>query len=64
MPEGESNTFRCPRCKRKRLVIHDESFDCIDCHLEFEIADFLLFDEEDILSIEEKLGILKGFNKK
>ena len=64
MPEGEPKNIRCPRCKGKRLVIYDDSFDCIDCNLEFEKADLLLYEEENILSIEEKLATLDGFNKK
>jgi len=64
MPEGKLNTFRCPRCKGKRLVIYDESFDCIDCNLEFEKADILRYDEEDILSVEEKSRLIDSFKKK
>lgn len=64
MPEGEPKTLRCPRCKGKKLVIYDESFDCITCHLEFEKADLLLYNEEDILSIEEKSKIIDMIKKK
>lgn len=64
MPEDESKSLRCPRCKGKELMIYDDSFDCISCHMEFEKEDLLLYDEEDILSVEEKSGIVKALKKK
>ncbi|MFX1337755.1 MAG: hypothetical protein ACFFDK_04030 [Promethearchaeota archaeon] len=52
--------LHCPRCKNKRIIDYGDTFDCPLCHLEFEKKDFALFDDEsNILSIEEKLEVLK-----
>ena len=59
MPKEDQKRLRCPRCKGTNLIEYDDSFDCLSCHMEFEKEDLLLYDEEDILSVEEKLGIVK-----
>jgi len=50
--------LHCPRCKGIDLIVYGKIFDCIKCHLEFEIEDLLQFDEDNVLSIEEKLKII------
>ena len=55
--------FHCPRCKNEKTIDYGDTFDCPLCNLEFEKKDFEIFDDEDdILSIEEKLGIVKVLN--
>ena len=52
--------LHCPRCKSRKLIDYGETFDCPICNLEFEKKDFETFDDESaILSIEEKLEIIK-----
>ena len=45
---------RCPRCGSENLIMYGETFDCMDCQMEFETIDVARYEEEDILSIEEK----------
>lgn len=52
--------LHCPRCRGKDLVIYEDSFDCLVCQLEFEKKDLILFEDEDILSIEEKLAFTEN----
>ncbi len=63
MPETSSRPLRCPRCKGNDLMDYGESFDCKTCRLEFEKEDLLLYDEDDVLSVEEKSKIIKGLKK-
>ena len=57
--------FHCPRCKNERIIDYGDSFDCTICNQEFEKKDFELYDEEDILSIEEKKAVAeKLFERK
>jgi uncharacterized Zn finger protein (UPF0148 family) len=49
--------FHCPRCKNKKIIDYGDSFDCPICNQEFEKKDFDLYDEEDILSVEEKKAV-------
>jgi len=52
--------LHCPRCKTEDIIDYDDTFDCPICFLEFEKKDFDTFkDESIILSIDEKLAILK-----
>jgi len=52
--------YHCPRCKNEDIIEYGETFDCPKCVLEFEKKDFELFDDEDILSIQEKMRIIKS----
>jgi len=54
-----SKKFHCPRCKNENIIEYEETFDCPICFLEFEKADFELYEESDILSINEKMAIIK-----
>jgi uncharacterized Zn finger protein (UPF0148 family) len=52
--------LHCPRCKNKNIIDYGETFDCPICNLEFEKKDLEKFeDESNILSIEEKLEVVK-----
>jgi len=52
--------LHCPRCKNEKIIDYGETFDCPICNLEFEKKDLELYDDEsNILSIEEKLEVLK-----
>ena len=54
------NGYRCPRCKHTKIIDYGDTFDCPICVLEFEKKDVdEIKDENSILSIEEKLGIIK-----
>ena len=47
-------SLHCPRCGNTQLIVHEESFDCTKCGKEFEIRDLEQFDDDQILSIDEK----------
>ena len=52
--------LHCPRCQSDKLIDYGDTFDCLVCKLEFEKKDLELYDDEsEILSIEEKLEIIK-----
>jgi len=59
-----SENHHCPRCGGTNLEIYEDSFDCLDCFLEFEVVDLETCDDDsNILSIEEKsdfIHILKS----
>ena len=50
--------YHCPRCKNEKIIDYGITFDCPICNLEFEKKDFELYDEENILSISEKLAVI------
>ena len=54
--------YHCPRCGRFNVQEYEKSIDCLSCQLEFEKIDLELFEDEDILAIEEKLAIIELFN--
>ncbi|TFG01391.1 MAG: hypothetical protein EU539_14100 [Promethearchaeota archaeon] len=54
--------YRCPRCHNDEIINYGDTFECPKCRLEFEKRDFKLFDEDQILSIEEKLKLTKVLN--
>ena len=47
-------SLHCPRCGNKELIVHEDTFDCPSCKLEFEIKDLELYNDDQILSISEK----------
>ena len=51
--------YHCPRCKTEEIIEHDDSFDCPICRLEFEKKDCDLFEDDQILAVEEKKGIVR-----
>ncbi|MFX1237177.1 MAG: hypothetical protein ACFFAS_14895 [Promethearchaeota archaeon] len=63
MTKKVQSNFHCPRCGGKNLIMYDQSFDCVKCQLEFEKKDLDLYDDEDILSIEEKLSFTREMKK-
>jgi hypothetical protein len=40
--------------------VYEDTFDCSTCNLEFEIKDLDLFDDDNILSIEEKKHVTEA----
>ena len=63
--------FKCPRCGDPRIIEYDISFDCTICKdedgkpLEFDKEDFVrIKDKSNILAVQEKLAVLKVFEKK
>jgi transcription elongation factor Elf1 len=55
----EDKKFRCPRCRREKIVDQETMIRCMVCDLEFDKSDLERFEEEDILSISEKRGIVR-----
>ena len=48
-------SIHCPRCGNKtNLIEYEDTFDCPSCNKEFEIKDLELYDDDQILSIDEK----------
>jgi len=63
--------YKCPRCGNPRIIDYDKSFDCTICKdkdgkpLEFDKEDFVTIkDKSNILAVQEKLAVLKVFEKK
>ncbi|TFG20506.1 MAG: hypothetical protein EU529_14765 [Promethearchaeota archaeon] len=52
--------YHCPRCGNEEIADYTDSFDCPSCNLEFDKKDCDELEESQILSVEEKLGIIKG----
>jgi len=50
--------YHCPRCKTEAIIEYDHSFDCPIYRLEFEKKDCDLFEDDEILDVEEKLEIV------
>jgi hypothetical protein len=51
----------CPRCKTREVYDYGERFECMKCLLEFDKKDFYRMEDDEILSIKEKLKISKVF---
>lgn len=67
----EEKIFKCPRCGNPEIVEYEKSFDCSTCKdtdrrpLEFDKDDYVAVkDKFSILSIQEKIEILKVFENK
>ena len=62
---AKKTKLACPRCGGDRLVDYGETFDCVNCRLEFEKSDVLACktqeDRKNVLSIKEKLSIANAF---
>ena len=56
----KKNIYHCPRCKTTKVIDYEASFDCPHCTLEFEKKDFELFEDDEILAVEEKVAIVKA----
>ncbi|TXT58454.1 MAG: hypothetical protein BAJALOKI3v1_1310003 [Promethearchaeota archaeon] len=59
----ERKKYHCPRCKSTEIYDYGERFDCMKCLLEFEKKDFETLNDEDILSVQEKLKIVSIFKE-
>ena len=57
MRNFEQHNYRCPRCKGENIIEYVDSIECLTCKMEFEKEDLEKFEEDSILSIEEKLDI-------
>ena len=55
------NELYCPRCHGDDLVDYGETFQCMDCDNEFEKDDIGKFDDDEILTIGEKLALRPSF---
>ena len=56
--------YRCPRCRGAKILDYNFHIKCMDCNLEFDKRDIRRFDEEDVLALSEKYGILRVYNEK
>jgi len=52
--------YICPRCRSKDIIEYEESIECLNCTLEFDIKDFGLMDEENLITSN---SIHKAINK-
>ena len=64
MCDQENSHLHCPRCGRLEIVVFEYTFRCSKCMLMFEIQDLELFNDDEILSIEEKLITRKEYLNK
>ena len=55
-----TKTYHCPRCNNTKLIVYDDSFDCPICMLEFEKKDFDIFEDDEILAVEEKIKVVRA----
>lgn len=51
--------YHCPRCGNEDIVEYTDSFDCPSCEREFEKKDCDELENSQILSVEEKMRIIK-----
>ena len=51
--------YQCPRCRGKQIQNYNLYIKCMECNLEFDKRDIRRFDEEDVLALSEKFGILR-----
>lgn len=55
--------YYCPRCKNSKIIEYTKTIECTHCHLEFEKKDFNLYDDSQILAVQEKSSFIKFFEK-
>lgn len=56
--------YYCPRCKSENIIVYDDFFECVDCGLSFFLEDIESdMDDENILALEEKHGIVDAFDE-
>lgn len=60
--------YRCPRCRGAKILDYKFHIKCIDCNLEFDKRSIRGLDEENVLALSEKEGIIRvlqeQYNKK
>ncbi len=61
---SRSKNYHCPRCGNKEIVDYGDSFDCPVCRREFRKADCDRFDDDEVLSDEEKLDMINSWEKR
>jgi len=59
--EIDTYDFKCPRCNGNNIIDYEDTFECLNCNLEFDKVSFKLIEEDNILSIEEKRAFLDIF---
>jgi hypothetical protein len=64
MNNKEDVPLHCPRCGNTRdLMVYPDTFECTQCNKEFEKKDLELYDDDQILSIDEKKQAAEVFEK-
>ena len=53
--------FYCLRCKNKNVIEYEDAIVCPTCELEFDKEDLLLFDDDVVLSYEEKKEAVRNY---
>ena len=53
----------CPRCQQNKVIDLGETIECTICHLEFQKEDLLNLDQDQILSVQEKLSFIRSVKK-
>lgn len=54
MTSKEDKVYHCPRCGGYDLIDYGECFDRVECNLEFDKKDLDEFDDDEVLSNQEK----------
>lgn len=50
--------FICPRCGSKKTIEYEDSFECLECNLEFNKVKDKDIDDDNVLAIDEVKGIV------
>jgi len=53
--------YHCPRCQNRNIIEYPDSIECPKCELEFDKKDLTLYDDDQILSLQEKSGFVNSF---
>lgn len=53
----DDHEYHCPRCGGYEIIDYGDSFDCVACHLEFDKEDADEFNDEEVLSVQEKSAL-------
>ena len=59
-----TKNYQCPRCNNKKIISYENTIECPNCALEFDKADLDLLEENQILSIKEKLSFIESIKKR
>jgi len=55
-----SKLSTCPRCNKNRVIDLGDTIECTICNLEFQKDDLLNLDQDQILSVQEKLSFFRS----
>lgn len=50
----------CPRCNKNKVIDLGDTIECTICNLEFQKDDLLNLDQDQILSVQEKLSFVRS----